>query len=247
MISPASARSEKSAAQPPTSLALIRNWPVTVFSWLLLPVLVSLGLWQLDRAAQKARQLHAVDTRLAQQPQHIAQLRDWQPYVPVVLEGNFTDETLYLDNRTRGGRAGYEILQVFVVDGRRWLVNRGWVAAGRARGQVPAISTPQGQVRLTGFTDSVPDRAADPLDADRRLTLLGRDLTGSLGLHRADWLIRLSADSIGAMVTDWNLTRVSPDKHRGYAFQWFAMAAVLLLLWLYTATSLRDLLRRATR
>ncbi|SHF34351.1 Cytochrome oxidase assembly protein ShyY1 [Microbulbifer donghaiensis] len=227
------------------SVALIRSWPLTLLSGLFLPLLLSLGAWQLQRAAEKAELNAAIDTRLASQPQDPAKLKHLQAYTPVRLLGFYTDEYQLLDNRTRDGRVGYEVLQVFVAADQRWLVNRGWVEAPAQRDQLPAVSWPLAAKVITGFLYPVP-AAADTANPprDTRIQQLDRSITGSLELQSPQWSIRLSADSDTALVTDWQLINSPPQRHRAYAFQWFAMAAALIVLWLFAATRAPQLLRK---
>ncbi|WP_237059884.1 SURF1 family protein [Microbulbifer sediminum] len=235
------------------SVALISNWPLTVFSILLLPALVSLGFWQLDRADEKRSLIAAVDGRLSAQPQDPNTLEHLQRYSPVRLPGYFTDEYFYLDNRTRNGRVGYEILQVFVSGERRWLVNRGWMPASVSRSKLPEVSWPRAAKVITGFlypvTQGHGDGGGNPITGDGpvRIQAVDAGLTGSLRLAKPDWTIRLSADSDTALVTDWRMVNSSPARHQAYAWQWFAMALALVILWLLAATRLPAALRQRAR
>jgi len=228
------------------SVALIHNWPLTLFSALLLPLLLGLGTWQLHRAAEKSAMQAAIDTRLSAQPQDPAVLAQLQRYTPVRLLGYYDDQLYYLDNRTRNGTVGYEILQVFNSAEHRWLVNRGWVAAGADRAELPAVTRPLAAKVITGFLYPVAAVASASAGADAsgaRIQGLSDALLAQFDLARPEWSIRLSADSDTALVTDWQLLQMSPQRHTAYAVQWFAMAAALVVLWLYAATSLRERLK----
>ncbi|MGL6162253.1 SURF1 family protein [Microbulbifer sp.] len=234
------------AAQAKTaSVALIHNWPLTLLSGLLLPVLLGLGLWQLQRAEEKAQLNAAIDARLSAQPREPAGLDALQAYMPVRLSGYYRDEIRYLDNRTRNGRVGYEILQLFVSGKERWLVNRGWVPAGADRGQLPEVAWPRVAKVITGFLYPLDDTGEVP--AGPRVQSANRALGRELALARPAWSVRLSADSDTALVTGWQLVNSPPQRHTAYAVQWFAMAAALLLLWLFAATNLPRKLRKKYR
>jgi len=227
-----------------TSVALIHSWPLTVLAVFLLPLLLSLGSWQLQRAEEKRGILRQIDARLATQPQQIQSLSNPQRYTPVRLLGYYTDEYLYLDNRTRDGRVGYEILQVFVSGDQRWLINRGWLAAEPDRAELPPVSYPLAAKVINGFLypntlepESGP--AADN-EAGRRIQSLSKIHADKLNLSNPLWHIRLSADSDTALTTGWRLLVSTPERHTGYAVQWFAMAAALLVLWLLAATNVRE-------
>lgn len=228
------------------SVALIRSWPITFLSLCFFPLLLGLGSWQLQRAHEKQQLLDHIDARLASQPQNISQLTQPQTYTPVRLLGHYTDEYFYLDNRTRNGRAGYEVLQVFKTGQERWLINRGWIAAKARRSALPEIAYPRAAKVITGFLYPVDESASAATqvndERDLRIQSLDRDLTDTLALAQPAWHIRLSADSDTALVTDWQLVNVNPERHQGYAVQWFSMAATLFILWVLAATNIRSMI-----
>ena len=230
------------------SVALIRNWPLTLLSAALLPLLIGLGIWQLQRAEEKAALNAAIDTRLSAQPQKPATLSALQTYTPVRLLGYYSGEPYYLDNRTRSGKVGYEILQVFISGEQRWLVNRGWVAAGSDRGKLPEVQWPLAAKVINGFLYPVDDSQGQGSGTDgsdaARIQSLNSDLASRLNLAQPRWTIRLSADSDTALVTDWQLLPSPPQRHTAYAVQWFAMAVALVLMWLFAATNFRERLRK---
>lgn len=52
--------------------------------------------------------------------------------------------------------------------------------------------------------------------------------------HRnAELLLRIDTGSPGALLTEWPLVNTKPEKHKGYAVQWFSMALALLMLYLW--------------
>ncbi|WP_323846081.1 SURF1 family protein [Microbulbifer magnicolonia] len=231
------------------SVALIRNWPLTLLSGLLLPLLLSLGFWQLQRAEEKSALNATIDTRLASQPRSLAnsaaELTGLQTYMPVRLLGFYTDEYYLLDNRTRNGRVGYEVLQVFVSARQRWLVNRGWLEAPPQRDELPEVDWPLAAKVITGFLYPVaPGDSESRPETDTRIQQLDSTFAGSLDLLQPQWSIRLSADSDTALVTDWQLVNSPPQRHRAYAAQWFAMAVALVILWLAAATSAATFVRK---
>ena len=228
------------------SVALIRNWPLTLFSGCLLPLLLSLGLWQIQRGEEKAALNAAIDARLSAQPQKPSTLAKLEAFTPLRMLGYYTDEYVYLDNRTRNGRVGYEILQVFVSEGQRWLVNRGWIPAGASRAELPEVHFPLAAKVITGFLYPVQGTQTAEgfsLEPGQRIQQLDGTASAAMNLKHADWSVRLSADSDTALVTDWQLVNSPPERHRAYAAQWFAMAAALVLLWLIAATRIPQILR----
>lgn len=226
------------------SVALIRNWPLTAISGLLLPLLIGLGIWQIQRGGEKAEINAAIDRRLAGQPRAPQQLEKLHRYTPVRLLGHYTGDHRLLDNRTRNGRVGYELLQVFVSGEQRWLINRGWLPAPADRGKLPEVSWPRAARVITGFLYPVAAGETGAAPAGQRIQQLDSAIAGTLDLAEPQWSVRLSADSDTALVTDWQLINSPPQRHYAYAAQWFAMAAALVILWLFAATAIPRLLRR---
>jgi len=209
----------------------------------LLPVLVSLGFWQLGRAEEK-RQLLALDAqhRLAD-PVPGTQLEGLQnpAFRRVVLQGKFdADHSLILDNRQRDGHVGIELLQPFrdLESGQWLLVNRGWLP-WQDRRTPPHFDTPTQAIRLVAWV-YVPPGATYQLSADppgqpwpRLVTALDPGaLWTELGRQGYGHEVRLEPGP-AAYRLGWQVVSMGPEKHVGYAVQWFAMSLTLLGLYLY--------------
>lgn len=217
---------------------------------LLLPAVIatslSLGFWQLQRAAEKRALLQSFDAVAAMPAASLAELN---PLLPqrgrlVRLQGSFRREAVLLDNRILKGRAGVEVHQAFFdrASGREVLINRGWMPLAADR-RLPRITYPEGEVQLTARVH-VPHG---------RMLVLQKDSFGG----RWPWLVqsvsvqavsralerplfaqvlRLSAVAPGALPRHWPVVNMRPVVHTGYAVQWFGVAAIcctLSLAWLY--------------
>ncbi|MHC6223238.1 SURF1 family protein [Pseudomonas sp. X10] len=210
---------------------------------LLLPGLIALGCWQLGRAEQKRDLLTVYAERRAEAPLaggQLGHLRD-PAYRRVQLYGHFDDaHSLLLDNRLRDGQAGVELLQPFHDQGSGlWLlVNRGWLPWPDRR--VPVrFDTPSQLLALSAWVYVAPGSTfqlqADPaggnwphlltaIDASQLWRQLGREgFAHELRLEPGPASFRL----------DWPVVAMGPEKHLGYAVQWFALALALVLLYLY--------------
>ncbi|BBM01244.1 SURF1 family protein [Microbulbifer sp. GL-2] len=228
------------------SVPLIRNWPITLFSVGIFPVLISLGFWQLERAEIKDDILVEIDTRLSSQPVTPDEDLDFKRFMPIGLTGKYMDEYYFLDNRTRNGRAGYEVLQVFTSDNKRWLVNRGWIPLAEDREIFPEITYPKEVIRIIGFlypVNKINSGKRQEKKGGQRIQSLDSQFTKELDLYEDHWSVRLSSDSISVFLTEWNLISSSAERHRAYSMQWFAMAIVLVMLWMFTATNFARITR----
>jgi surfeit locus 1 family protein len=209
---------------------------MSAFVLVMLPLVIALGVWQLERADEKrwyqTRQLE----RMSLSPQAPPEAVDAESaFLRITVEGAYRPGRDYLvDNRVHGGRPGYWIISEFVAnDGRVWLVNRGWLAGPASRDHLPLVPTPEGELRLVGVlwpdTGMPPLLAADPWPTDwpkrvQRLDI-GR-MAEEPGVVRAE--LRLEPDGPGAFVPAPLDVAFSPAVHQGYALQWFGLGLALV-------------------
>lgn len=214
---------------------------------------VALGQWQLRRAAEKTaieRRLSARETApvlaLRASGQHIDELE----YRHVVLRGEFVPQwTMYLDNRPYRGAAGVVVVTPFRLAGsaRHVLVERGWIARdANERTRLPDIAAPAGEVTLAGMVRRNAGRLlqlghAAPLVPGAFVQNLESAEFGKVsGLGVEDFVIEQSSDNGDGLVRDWPRPSSGVERHYGYAFQWYALAATAFLFFVVTG------FRRAT-
>jgi surfeit locus 1 family protein len=226
------------------------EWRISLFVLVMIPLMVALGFWQLQRAEEKAALAAAFEERQAKPPAPVSELWD-EPgaalaYVPVQLTGTFlAQEYFLLDNRIQAGRFGYEVLALVQLDDsdRSVLVNRGWIAGDPARLALPAVPPVSGRVSLEGHVYVAPGEpyllAEQQLEAGwpKRIQAVQMDkilpaITATTGGPVFPYPVRIKADEGAALGVDWKVVNVSPQKHQGYAVQWFAMAAVLFIFYI---------------
>lgn len=227
------------------------DWKLTLLTAALLPILLSLGFWQLRREQEKLELQQQYAARQSEQALALEQLEpeaDLQ-YRQVSLSGYYDNAHHFLlDNRVHQGQVGYELITPLVTDSNRVvLVNRGWLAQGATRAQLPAPAPIEGRVMLRGSV-YVPVGSPFTLGAENTAdtswprvvqTLEPVAMAAAAG-HGARELfpysVRLAEGVAGVLVRDWPVISTTPEKHRGYAVQWFAMATMLLGLYLYYST-----------
>ena len=217
-------------------------------SWLMLLIMLSavtlfatLGFWQLERAGFKQVVEQKYETRMASNYVAFKASEIWShiEYQKVILQGKLdTTRTLLLDNQLYKGRAGYHVISPFTLStGEVVLVNRGWVAAGVSRQVLPTIQLPINPNMVLGIV-TIPD------DNIFRLGSVVLDENWPQVIPFIDFsalqtefdnklipiVIWLGADQQGVYVRDWQPVWLKPEKSRAYAWQWFAFAAIALIL-----------------
>ncbi len=235
------------------------DWRTTLFALVMVPVLAGLGFWQLSRADEKALLAAEFDRKRARQPATLAELAQAPAqelaYRPVRLSGRFRETEYFLqDNRLVQGRYGNEVIGVFELDdGGLALVNRGWIVADPARQSLPRAPAVPGPVTITGQVYVAPGAAytladeaysgdwpirVQALDIERAAAALSVPVDALFA-----YPVRIDEGQAGALYVDWPVVNVSPAKHIGYAVQWFAMSAVLAVLYVLRSTNLLALWR----
>jgi surfeit locus 1 family protein len=207
-----------------------------------------LGVWQLDRAAQKAALAAAIAERGALPPLTALPASDAAALVHrrVVLRGRWSGaHTVYLENRQMQGRPGfYVVTPLLLPDGSALLVQRGWLPRdARDRTRVAEVATPAGEVEVAGRLAPPPARllAFDPaadVNARLRQNLDPSAFARETGLPlRRDVSLLQQADAPGpaadGLLRDWPAPDAGVAKHHGYAFQWFGLAALIVGLYVW--------------
>lgn len=217
---------------------------LTAATLVALAILIGLGVWQLERRAEKHALLDQIATRAATAPAPIEILLatgDYAAFRPATALGTFDNakEAYVYTPRTDGGptRQGFRVLTPFtLVSGGTILVDRGWVAearkdpAARAKGQV------EGETEIAGALrpPTKPGRFTPPPEPETR-TFYVRDSTAiaeAQGLTTLSPLI-LEATSAAAEGPEPMVSAIDlPDNHLNYALTWFSLAVVLLVIYL---------------
>ena len=202
-----------------------------------------LGLWQLDRAAQKTALQQAQQNQRALPP--LIRLPRGADAVPlhraVRLQGRWLANTVYLENRQMNGRPGFFALTPLMLDdGAVVLVQRGWLPRDAAdRSRIAFVPTPAGPVQLHGRIAPAPSRLHDFAGAAsgpiRQNIDLG-DFARESGLALLPYTVR-QEEHDGALADglqrQWLQPAANVQMHYGYAFQWFALSALVIGLYVW--------------
>lgn len=232
----------------------------TIITLLTIGVLVKLGFWQLDRAEEK-RQLFAdyesQQTKDAKPLRAMSALHsERHRFAYVSVSGKFqSTPILLLDNQIQDGTVGYNVLGFFQPDTTELpmqLVNLGWIAAPTLRSDIPEVTLPKGKQTLTAYVyfsnqnkltknsfeyaannNSVRIQEAAPI-------AIAKEFGVTLSSHR---LLLETPTNIGWQ-RNWEPQVMTPEKHYGYAIQWFSLAFVCLVIFVIAVIKLNTPIKK---
>ncbi|MFW5969098.1 MAG: SURF1 family protein [Halofilum sp. (in: g-proteobacteria)] len=217
------------------------HWLPWVAAGLAVALFAGLGVWQVQRAGEKRAVIAALEDddrpALERLPATPAALRD-ESRREVRIQGRYEGERQFLlDNRILEGRPGFDVLTPLVLDdGRRVLVDRGWVAAGPGREPVESVEleadesvTVKGRLWLPEAGIGLGSAVAPGEEWPRLVTRVEFGaLEQALGRELVPAIIRADGEAPWLFRPRDLRPRFGPMRHYGYAFQWFALALTVL-------------------
>lgn len=203
----------------------------------------SLGLWQLERAHEKEAMLaHYAAMEKAQPISFTGNLPE--QYQKIYFQGHYDPRIIFLlDNQFYHHQLGYEVIEPFILNNQHIiLVSRGWIKAPTDRNESPVITIPTGLREISGtvyfpskshLTQALMEDKSWP-DAHYQITRIEyidiQRLQERLHATVYPFIVRLSPTEPNGFVRDWSLVSMPPERHKGYAIQWFAMALVAFII-----------------
>tara|TARA_R110002111_G_scaffold1495_3_gene10186 strand:- start:35065 stop:35787 length:723 start_codon:yes stop_codon:yes gene_type:complete len=220
------------------------NFILTLLAILVLALLLALGYWQLDRAQQKQALLDLQAARVQLEPVAIDTVRmnkEHLRYLPVTVSGAIdADQQILIDNQIKQGRAGYFVLTpIKLTNNSAILLNRGWLPLGDDRNTLPDVKIDAVTLTVNGRLDHFPsvgialegaDVLSDGWPAVVQTINLNK-VSERLGYPVMPYQVLLDNDEQYGYEREWTLFEMGPEKHHGYAFQWFALALTWLILY----------------
>ncbi len=195
-------------------------------------ILVSLGVWQIQRLSWKQAILSDINSRISAAPQALPANPDPvdDKYLPVTASGTVLDEEIHVLVSQKQVGAGYRIIAVFETDtGQRILLDRGFVKVDQKHAERPiGAAKVEGNLHWpeeTGGSIPAPDMKADiwfARDVPAMAAHLKTDpvliVTRSNSLEN-DPVKPLPVDSAGI-----------PNDHLQYAITWFSLAVIWVIM-----------------
>lgn len=215
---------------------------------LLVALGIALGNWQERRAEQKI----ALQARLAERGAGaplalgpaLAPLEPME-YRRVTVTGEFIPGwAVFLDNRPQQGRAGFYLVMPFKIAGSDTsvLVARGWLPRTAEHDRLPRYDTPAGPATIEGIVTASPGHVMElgtPAPLKPNAIVQNLDVAGfarASGLKLQPFFVEQTGPRRPgeALVRDWPAPSAGVDKHKGYALQWYALAAMAFLFFVMT-------------
>lgn len=223
----------------------LRFWAMTVGAVLGIGITLALGFWQLGRGNERQALQAAIESRRSQPPLPGSVLSGGEPLAallhrPVLLKGRWMPRhTVYLDNRQMQGKPGFYVVTPLqpTGGGPAVLVQRGWVQRNfLERDRVPAIETPEGEVEVLGRIAPPPAKLYDLGGAQAGPIRQNLDLD-AFAAEVGVALVPASVVEIGPpsqnLLRDWPEVGSAAAKNYGYAVQWWALAALIVILYVW--------------
>jgi cytochrome oxidase assembly protein ShyY1 len=208
---------------------------------------VSLGQWQTRRATEKEqieRKLSERQSAPALTPGATPVSVDDVEFRRVRVRGEFMQGwPIYLDNRPYQGAAGFYVLMPLKIaeSNLHVMVARGWVKRDIAdRSKLPPLVTPAGVLELEGVARRGPGHVMqlgtpEPLRPGAIIQNVDiAEFEQASKLPMQPFVLEQSTDMQDGLIRDWPKPSAGVDKHKGYAFQWYALAATAFLFFIVT-------------
>ena len=237
------------------------NWLFAACVFMTIAAFARLGLWQLDRAAEKvdAQRAMQIESSLNAEPiedipaGHLHRANPELPNRHVLLRGEFVnDRTILLLAEFFQGMIGYGVVTPFRLtsNGQLVLVHRGWTTGILPPDTPPDLRPVAGPVEITGqiFVPAENARVLasqiDPSVWPLRMRTVEFDvLTEILGEPLFPFEIRLTEDQAGVLVRHWPAVNPDVDQNLFYAVQWFSFALLVIFASLLASSNLWALLK----
>lgn len=221
----------------------IRNWKLALLALIFFSLFIFLGFWQISRANQKKILLQSYAERAQHSPLLANDLLSAQDhrFYQARLQGTFDNEhSFLLDNKIYQDMIGYELYTPFHAIGLKKpiLIDRGFIAMGPNREILPEIKKIIGVVTISGMLNNPPTYVAFGAMAESatntwplRVEYINLNEISTLQKESYfPYVLTLTPKDPAAYAIEWQIVAMGPERHMGYALQWFAFATTLLIL-----------------
>ncbi|MCX4026704.1 SURF1 family protein [Endozoicomonas sp. SM1973] len=227
---------------------ITKHYKITLLMFSVISLTVVLGIWQVSRAYEKESLQNSfikksdgdpVDFEKIVKEAANKQEKDIN-YQHVKLTGQYIkNKHLLLDNQIVNGKPGFNVISAFVTKANQLiLVDRGWLGPIINRDKIPEIPETTQQLELTGLLfNQLPKPfllAKESLSTDwpKIIQALDKKQLKSIFNLKDFYLLRLHIPQAGAFIPHYKPINITPEKHWGYAIQWFSIAFIIFVLFM---------------
>ena len=231
--------------------------PLTIAFLIVFSILIKLGLWQLERADHKKNLNESYKLR---QSEKVIDLNIHKSinskesilWRRVSLNGSFYKEkNLIVDNQIFKHEAGFNILTPFKINGTGMtiLINRGWHKNLINREQIPIIKNVDDIDQINGYAVKIPvpginlgGSNIEIINASlaRFQSINADEINNFYQANFLPYMVYLNPLIDDEYISNFKLPVPDSEKNYGYAFQWFAFALTLLIIFLRLGITKND-------
>ena len=215
---------------------------ILIFAIIFVPITISLGMWQIERAKEKKLIIANYDKLLVSAPivlQKNQMLDNWQPIETI---GTYEDTIVYEDNAINNGKAGFKVYHLFRNDDGTFIfVHRGFIGRNLIKNNLPEVEIPAEKKLIYGTTLFKQNNTfvKNIEESDSRII---QEFNTSLLIERYPmlkdkylhpFLFNLDIRDVDKYQPIEKPVNMTASKHIGYAIQWFGLCAALIILTIY--------------
>jgi cytochrome oxidase assembly protein ShyY1 len=215
---------------------------ILIFAIIFVPITISLGFWQIDRAKEKREIIANYDELLTSEPTKLKVKTIYKNWQPIITIGQFKDIVIFEDNAILNGRAGFKIYHLFENgDGSYVFVHRGFIERNMVKNNLPFIDLPKGKQSLSGsalikennsFVKDIQESDIRIIQEFNTESLINKfPVLKDRYLH--PFLFNLDIRDNKKFLAIEKPVNMAASKHIGYAIQWFGLCIALIILTIY--------------
>lgn len=208
----------------------------TIFCAVFFILFCLLGMWQLQRYHFKKELLQLYHDRLEAAPRSLSEVLAGHDlsFQRIKVSGKFLfDQTMLMQDQFFQDQLGYEVLTPFQIDHDKklLLIDRGWSNGYLPEKNNNSTVTISGYIKLLNeYQFILGDNILKP--DSRPLTMQKINIEEISRITHQDYyrfILRLDPAMPNGFTRQWTISTVLPERHLGYAIQWFVMAFVLVI------------------
>ena len=215
---------------------------ILIFAIIFVPITISLGIWQIERANEKKLIIANYDKLLVSAPialQKNQMLNNWQP---IETTGTYQDTVVYEDNAINNGKAGFKVYHLFRNDDGTYIfIHRGFIERNLIKNNLPEVDIPTQKKSIFGTTLFKQNNTfvKNIEESDSRII---QEFNASLLIDKYPmlkdkylhpFLFNLDIRDVNKYQPIEKPVNMTASKHIGYAIQWFGLCAALIILTIY--------------